>query len=112
MNSKISLCALLLVVFSVTQKSAAQDMAQVPAWTRDDLEFFLHGSMSSEFVPEGVLRAFIKAYPDLFPKDDLSHLGAVPDARFGWPIGFTRREVPHLGGLMSVGVNCASCHVG
>ena len=88
------------------------DMAQVPSWSRADLDFFLHGSMGTEVVPEPVLRAFIHIYPDLFPKDDLSNLGAIPDAKFGWPIGFSRKNVPHLGGLSAVGVNCASCHVG
>src|SRR5437868_8909850 len=36
----------------------------------EDLDFFLHGSMSTEVVPERVLRAFIKIYPDLFPASD------------------------------------------
>lgn len=87
-------------------------MAQVPAWSRQDLDFFLHGSMSTEVVPEAVLRAFIRTYPDLFPSQDLSHLGLIPDPKFGWPVGFSRNKVPHLGGLPAVGVNCASCHVG
>ena len=86
-------------------------MAQVPSWSSDDLDFFLHGSMSTEFIPETVLRAFIRAYPDLFPAADLSHLGLISDAKFGWPVGFSRRQVQHLGGLPAVGVNCASCHV-
>jgi hypothetical protein len=43
------------------------DTAQIPKWSADDLDFFLHGSMSTEVVPEPVLRAFIKIYPDLFP---------------------------------------------
>ena len=86
--------------------------AQVPNWSQRDLDFFLHGSMSTEMVPESVLRAFIRTYPDLFPSQDLSHLGLIPDAAFGWPVGFSRRQVPHLGGLSSVGINCASCHVG
>jgi hypothetical protein len=94
------------------QTSAGVEMAQVPAWSRDDLNFFLHGSMSTEVVPETVLRAFIRAYPDLFPKEDLSNLGLISDPAFGWPVGFSRKEVPHLGGLSAVGVNCASCHVG
>jgi hypothetical protein len=74
------------------------------------MEFFLHGSMSAEVVPEGVLRAFIKSYPDLFPTQDLSHLGLIPDPEFGWPIGISRTNVKHLGGLPSLGINCASCH--
>jgi len=84
---------------------------QVPNWSNDDLNFFLHGSMSTEVVPEAVLRAFIKAYPDLFPSSDLSHLGMIQDKEFGWPIGFSRKNVQHLGGLSAVGINCASCHV-
>jgi len=69
-------------------------------------------SMSTEVVPEVVLRAFIRIYPDLFPTKDLSHLGLIPDPAFGWPIGFSRGQVPHLGGLSAVGVNCAVCHAG
>ena len=87
-------------------------LAQVPDWSSADLEFFLHGSMSTEFVPEAVLRAFMRAYPDLYPTQDFSHLGALADPEFGWPVGFTHAQVPHLGGLNAVGVNCASCHVG
>lgn len=86
-------------------------LSQVPTWSRADLDFFLHGSMSTEMIPERVLRAFIQAYPDLFPTQDLTHLGMIPDPAFGWPVGFSRRPVPHLGGLPSVGVNCAACHV-
>lgn len=87
------------------------DTQQVPTWSKDDLNFFLHGSMSTEVVPEAVLRAFIKTYPDLFPSWDLSNLGLIPDPAFGWPIGFSRRNVRHLGNLSAVGINCASCHV-
>src|SRR5438477_5673186 len=88
------------------------DLAQVPKWSADDLDFFLHGSMSTEVVPERVLRAFIKIYPDLLPAADLRYLGLIPDPKFGWPIGFSRKaEVKHLGGLSAVGINCASCHV-
>jgi cytochrome c5 len=68
--------------------------------------------MGTEVVPETMLRAFMRIYPDLFPTSDLSHLGMIPDAEFGWPVGLSRRPVPHLGGLSSVGVNCAVCHVG
>src|SRR5437016_6208706 len=84
---------------------------QVPNWSKEDLNFFLHGSMSTEVVPEAVLRAFIKTYPVLFPSSDLTHLGLIPDEEFGWPIGFSRKNVPHLGGMSAVGINCASCHV-
>jgi hypothetical protein len=86
--------------------------AQTPGWSRDDLNFFLHGSMGTEIFPEPVLRAFIKTYPELFPIADLSHLGLIPDREFGWPIGFSRKiAVRHLGNLPAVGINCASCHV-
>ena len=95
-----------------SSKSASIQTTQVPTWSQQDLDFFLHGSMSTEIVPETVLRAFIKTYPDLFPKDDLSNLGLIPDPKFGWPIGLSRKEVSHLGGLSAVGINCASCHVG
>ena len=94
------------------EKALRAEMAQVPSWSRDDLEFFLHGSMSTEVVPEKVLRAFIKIYPDLFPSADLSHFGLLPDPAFGWPVGFSRTNVPHLGDLSAIGVNCAACHVG
>jgi len=75
------------------------------------VNFFLHGSMSTEVAPEAVLRAFIKTYPDLFPSWDLSYLGLIPDKDFGWPIGLSRKNVQHLGGLPALGINCASCHV-
>src|SRR6266403_3156926 len=88
------------------KKAVAVDTAQVPNWSPDDLNFFLHGSMSTEVVPEPVLRAFIKIYPDLFPRPDLAHLGLIPDSDFGWPVGFSRKEVKHLGSLPAVGLNC------
>src|SRR6476619_8642683 len=88
------------------------DPAQIPKWSAEDLDFFLHGTMSTEVVPERVLRAFMKIYPELFPASDLAYLGLIPDPAFGWPIGFSRKnEVKHLGGLSAVGINCASCHV-
>ena len=89
---------------------APPGLGQVSSWSDDDLKFFLHGSMSTEVVPEAVLRAFIKIYPELFPTNDFSHLGLVADPEFGWPIGFSRTNVNHLGGLPAVGINCASCH--
>ena len=94
------------------QETGETASAQVPTWSRQDLDFFLHGSMSTEVFPETVLRAFIRTYPDLFPSQDLSHLGLIPDPAFGWPVGFSRKPVEHLGGLSAVGVNCAACHVG
>ena len=84
---------------------------QVPSWSKDDLNFFLHGSMSTEVVPEAVLRAFIKTYPDLYPNGDLTYLGMIPDKEFGWPIGFSRKSVEHLSNMSAIGINCASCHV-
>ncbi|MEY2487689.1 MAG: hypothetical protein QOH39_3337 [Verrucomicrobiota bacterium] len=92
------------------KKAAAPGLPQVPTWSEEDLKFFLHGSMSTEVIPEAVFRAFIKIYPDLFPTADLTHLGLVADPAFGWPIGFSRAKVKHLGGLSAVGINCASCH--
>ena len=56
------------------------DTAQIPKWSAEDLDFFLHGSMSTEVVPEPVLRAFIKIYPDLFPQQNLAYLGLIPDS--------------------------------
>ncbi|HKP04666.1 MAG TPA: hypothetical protein VJU77_15040 [Chthoniobacterales bacterium] len=107
-----------LIIASAMQAAPEQpakpkfDLAQVPKWSADDLNFFLHGSMSTEVVPERVLRAFIKIYPDLFPASDLAYLGLIPDPAFGWPIGISRKsDVKHLGGLSAVGINCASCHV-
>jgi cytochrome c553 len=102
------------VVTAATDQTgkAKIDPAQIPKWSADDLDFFLHGTMSTEVVPEKVLRAFIKIYPDLFPASDLAYLGLIPDPAFGWPIGISRKaEVKHLGGLSAIGINCASCHV-
>src|SRR5437763_2560501 len=104
----------LLISAAVENASPARtDIAkqQAPGWSKEELNFFLQGSMRTEVVPEAVLRAFIKTYPDLFPSWDLSHLGMIPDKEFGWPIGFSRKNVQHLGGLPAVGINCASCHV-
>jgi hypothetical protein len=111
--SAVVLAATVAVSIAADQPAKAKiDPAQIPKWSADDLEFFLHGSMSTEVVPERVLRAFIKIYPDLFPASDLAYLGLIPDPVFGWPIGFSRKaEVKHLGGLSAVGINCASCHV-
>jgi hypothetical protein len=117
------LMALVLLIFLATRAISSRQgsanfieenavaKAQVPTWSQQDMDFFLHGSMSTEVVPETVLRAFIKTYPDLFPTADLTHLGMIPDADFGWPIGFSRANVKHLGGLSAIGINCASCHV-
>jgi hypothetical protein len=99
-------------ITTLPARKAKTDLAQVPTWSRDNLDFFLHGSMGTEIFPEPVLRAFIATYPELFPTRDLSHLGLIPDPEFGWPIGFSRKTaVKYLGGLPAVGINCASCHV-
>src|ERR1041385_1519643 len=92
--------------------SARAHNPQVHTWSWEDRQFFFHGSMSTEVVPEAVLKAFIRIYPGLFPKDDLSNFGLIPDSQFGWPIGFSRTNVKHLGNLSSIGLNCAGCHVG
>src|SRR5436853_5619342 len=80
---------------------ARSDIAamQVPGWSKQDLAFFLHGSMSTEVVPEPVLRAFIKTYPDLFPSSDLTHLALIPDQEFGWPIGLSLKNRQQLGAM-------------
>jgi hypothetical protein len=101
----------LCVNAAALEKSTTTRIDQVPTWSTQDMDFFLHGSMSSEVVPEGVLQAFIKIYSDLFPTSDLSHLGLIPDSAFGWPIGLSRKSVKRLGGLSAVGINCASCHI-
>jgi len=112
-----SLLAGLALVFAIQDAAGIKPITptwrtQVPGWSKEDLDFFLHGSMGTEIFPEPVLRAFIKTYPDLFPSADLSHLGLIPDHDFGWPIGFSRSpSVKHLGNLPAVGINCASCHV-
>jgi hypothetical protein len=117
-RSKRCACPAILLFATIALLCGAEDVpnvavahAQVPSWSNDDLNFFLHGSMSTEVVPEAVLRAFIKIYPDLFPSGDLTYLGMIPDKEFGWPIGFSRKNVEHLGNMSAIGINCASCHV-
>src|ERR1051325_5258981 len=115
-------CALLAGILLQTSETTAEGLTaalrnaaaltQVPSWSDDDLAFFLHGSMSSEVVPELVLQAFIATYPDLYSTRDLSQFGLIPDPAFGWPIGFSRDTVRHLGGVKAGGLNCAACHVG
>lgn len=89
--------------------AAPHEHAQVPRWSADDVRFFLHGSMGTEVVPETVLNAMRATYPELVP--NFGDVGLIEDQEYGLPIGFSRREVPHLGGLRSIGINCASCHV-
>ena len=118
---KLFACTVAVFLAGVSKSLSAQnnaiatekwgtDPAQVPTWSSEDLNFFLHGSMGTEVVPEAVLRAFVKSYPDLFPTSDMSHLGLIPDKEIGWPIGLSRKPVDHLGNLSAVGINCASCH--
>jgi mono/diheme cytochrome c family protein len=83
---------------------------QAPSWSEADREFFLHGSISSEVLPEAVLAAFVSTYPDLYPGKDLTAFGALSSGDGRLPIGFSRRSVAHLGGLPSLGINCAACH--
>ncbi len=85
----------------------AIDSRQTPGWSADDEEFFLHGSMSAEFVPERVLQAFRATYPELFP----GWYGLIEEASSPLPIGLSRRRVAYFGGQVSVGFNCASCHL-
>jgi hypothetical protein len=69
----VSLFLLLRLPIMAAEKNPAQPgMAQVPTWSRDDLNFFLHGSMGTEIFPEPVLRTFIKIYPELFPTSNLA----------------------------------------
>ena len=110
----VTVCLLTTALWAnaVSQERPSRvDLAQVPTWSKQDMDFFLHGSMSTEVVPEAVLRAFIKTYPDLFPTSDFTRVGLIADAEFGWPIGLSRANVKHLGGLPALGINCASCHV-
>src|SRR5215831_8380503 len=108
-----------LLVLSCTAAARSQapapagfDKAQVPTWSAADLDFFLHGSMGTEVVPEVVLTAFRSTYADLFPGSDLSPFGLIAAAAGAQalPAGLSRREVSYLGGLASLGLNCASCH--
>lgn len=85
--------------------------SQVRSWSMGDLEFFYHGSMGNEVLPEVVLQTFASSYPDLFPNTNLTAFGLLPDRAGALPIGVSRRDVSHLAGLPSLGVNCAACHV-
>jgi hypothetical protein len=96
---------------AVHDSSTQADVEQVPTWSAKDMEFFQHGSMSAEVIPEGVLRAFTKIYPHVFATNDLTYVGLIQDPEFGWPIGISRANVKHFGGLRSLGINCASCHL-
>lgn len=83
---------------------------QVPEWSQDDMEFYLHGSMSAEFLPLSVFEAFRVTYPELFPKGDFTEFGLLKDKSSHSAIGITGGEPPHLAGLRSIGINCAACH--
>ena len=88
------------------------NLAQVSKWSGEDMRFFLNGSMSAEFLPEKVLWAFYFTYPELFPNKSLTDFGLTEGRYSDQPVGVTKKEVKHLGGLMSLGVNCAACHTG
>lgn len=111
-SATIMLSARLLLAADSPPPQLSMEIArkQVPTWSQEDLDFFLHGSMSTEVFPETVVKAFLGTYPELFPGGDLTVFGLVPDPAFGWPIGFSRAPVKHLGGLRSIGINCAACH--
>jgi hypothetical protein len=96
---------------SARPSSDALDRRQTPGWSAQDEQDFLYGSMGNEFIPERVLRAFLRTYPELFPGGDLTAFGTLPAAGREWPVGFSRRSVGHLGGQASIGLNCASCHL-
>ncbi|MEK7469498.1 MAG: cytochrome c [Planctomycetota bacterium] len=85
---------------------------QTPSWSEADRDFFLHGSMGTEFLPEVLLRAWAETEPGLIPSATLVAFGAVAERADGLPLGFSLRRVEHLGGLPSLGINCASCHAG
>ncbi len=106
----------LLVSLAWTEETAKPtfdlDASQRPNGSSADLDFMLHGSMSSEFVPDRVLRALVAANPDLFPGGDLSAYGVIEPGLDEAPIGFTGRTVDYLGGQHSWGINCMSCHTG
>lgn len=88
------------------------DESQVPDWSKQDLNFFLHGSIGTEAVPVWVLTAFRACYPDLFPGDGFSAFGLIKNPRWGGTIGVSYQLVHHLGDQVSIGMNCAACHVG
>src|SRR5438477_11216271 len=69
-----------------SHKPTRAELAQAPNWTHQDLNVFLHGSMSTEFVPALVLHACIRTSPDLRPYPDLNPLGLNPDLAFVWPL--------------------------
>jgi hypothetical protein len=116
MTSVRVLVALVVAVVTVACASArlspnGLDSRQTPGWSAADERDFLYGSMGNEFVPERVLRAFLQTYPDLFPGGDLTAFGALAAPGREWPVGFSRRAVPHFGGQPSIGLNCAGCHL-
>jgi hypothetical protein len=63
------------------EKPAPPGMAQVPTWSQDDLNFFLHGSMGTEVVPEVVLRAFHPRLSGFVPNSGSE--SSRFDSRFG-----------------------------
>lgn len=88
-----------------TRTESGIDLTQVPQWKRADLEFFLHGSMGTEVIPERVLNAFVATYPDLYPTKNLSNFGLI---RWGQidtaqPAGLDPRNPPITA---AIGFNC------
>src|SRR5947199_10323463 len=93
----IAILAITIAAQAETLKTGI-DTAQIPKWSAEDLDFFLHESMNTEVVPERVLRAFIKIYDDLFPASDLGYIGFVADPKFTCLFGLRRkREVKQQG---------------
>ena len=107
---------LLIFIIGLSHLIAASAFAdpadQTPKWSKQDADFFLHGSLGTEVVPQHVLDAFIATYPDLFPGGaDLSVFGLINEAATGLPVGISRRQADHLAKLPALGINCAACHV-
>src|SRR5437588_13124288 len=79
--SVVALCVTAAAVSVAADQPAPAkiDPAQIPKWSADDLNFFLHGSMNTEVVTERLLRACINIYRDLFPASYLAYLRQLLD---------------------------------
>lgn len=88
----------------------SQKEQQVPNWSKDDMEFYLHGSMGSEFLPLFAFEGFRATYPELFPKGDFTEFGLLEDKSSHIAVGITVGEPKHLAGMKAFGINCAACH--
>lgn len=91
---------------SVQTSRHGLDARQTPGWSAGDEQDFLYGSMGNEFVPERVLRAFFRTYPDLFPGGSLAAFGALPAPGREWPVG----AAAAARGATHYRARCASCH--